>query len=70
MSGLGCVRLLLLLDGGDGQELVGSQGVLQGSGQLPGARRGHVSDTLIIFMGLLVVFTATHEVSFTKICPL
>lgn len=37
-SGLGCIPLLLLLGGGDGQDLDGSQGVLCSKGQLPGAR--------------------------------
>lgn len=43
-SGLGRVRILLLLDGGDGQELVRCQTVLQSAGQLLGAHRRPVSN--------------------------
>lgn len=43
-SGLGRVRILLLLDGGDGQELVGRQRLLQRAGQRLGAHRRRVSN--------------------------
>lgn len=41
--GLGGLRVLLLLDGGDGQDLVRCQRVLQDPGRGPGARRRPVS---------------------------
>lgn len=56
VSGLGCVRLLLLLGGGDSQDLARSQGVLCSTGQLLGARWRHVSP----------VFIAVHDCSHVR----
>lgn len=80
VSGLGCVPLLLLLDGGDGEDLGGSQGVLCSTGQLPGARWRRVSHVLYQLMILFIfnfgdLFTSvlmwgTIQVVFSLFCCL